>query len=370
MAKQANILSFDDAKKYSTPGRAAHGSSRRGSARSAEMRAQRVDDARPARGFRGVKANEVPRSSRRSRRQDSFEPTRASLASAQAPRRASALPSWLEAENFLKPASSFAATGSSRSGIMSYDDFMAEEELEDNQGSASQNGKDQSKKKGLLARYSEARKKRTKEKADKQFTRQFGSDAPSSASAGPRAAVYKAEMGSSQKRATRMQDTGSMKAVRAEHRSKSAAKSGGFALPSFNFSLSGVAKWFFSSRLRITACTALACVVIACAFMYPAAKQYYTEMRSLQRVQAEYEAVVERNAQLAEQRDYLKSVEGIEQSAHDNYGWVNQGENAVLVYGLPQEDVLAETNLYINSGSVPAPTTWYSVLLDPFFGFS
>ena len=102
--------------------------------------------------------------------------------------------------------------------------------------------------------------------------------------------------------------------------------------------------------------------------MYPAAKQYYQEMRYLDQVQAEYDAVVERNSELASTRDYLQSNAGVEEMAHDRYGWVNEGENSVLVYGLPEDDTIADTNLSIKRGSVEAPETWYSVILDPLFG--
>ena len=103
-------------------------------------------------------------------------------------------------------------------------------------------------------------------------------------------------------------------------------------------------------------------------FMYPAAKQYYTEMRHLDKVNAEYQAVTDRNADLAATRDYLQSETGIEEMAHEKYGWVNEGEHSVLVYGLPDDGTMADTNLYIKRGSVSAPETWYSVILDPLFG--
>ena len=47
---------------------------------------------------------------------------------------------------------------------------------------------------------------------------------------------------------------------------------------------------------------------------------------------------------------------------------MNEGEHSVLVYGLPDDGTMADTNLYIKRGSVSAPETWYSVILDPLFG--
>lgn len=380
MATQAKILSFDDARKSSSRTRAAGGSVRR------EERAS-------SRSSRSAASRDQIRESRRSNRagQEQF---RAASVSAKG---TSAMPSWFE--------SSFAASNApsrfadpdpferssqgrhaaqdprinsrgAHSAVMSYDDFL-EEEQENSASSSSQKGRS-SKKKSPFTKFADWRRKHTKDKADKQFTRQFGGDSADAGAAGPRAAVYKGQMGSSQRRANRMQSGGSVASsgkssgMRAARKAGAdgAKQGGGFSVGALFGAIGSGITGLFSSTKRVVALTAVACVVVACSFMYPAAKQYYTELRSYQQVQAEYDAVVARNELLAEQRDYLNSVEGIEQTAHDNYGWVNKGENAVLVYGLRGDDELPETNLYVTSGSVPAPETWYSVILDPFFGFT
>ena len=228
-------------------------------------------------------------------------------------------------------------------------------------------------------------KKKAKEKAGKAFERQFAGASSSAASeAGPRAAVYKGEMGRSQRRAQHMQ-------TNATHKG---SKSAGFRLQGnpfvypgtaqekkrephnkqqaqgnfFTRVISKLANIFFGTPRRLVALSMVVCVVIAGVFMYPAVKQYYTEMRHLDKVNAEYQAVSERNADLTATRDYLKSSAGVEELAHEQYGWVTEGENSVLVYGLQNDTVLADTNLYIKRGSVSAPETWYSVILDPLFG--
>ena len=306
-----------------------------------------------------------------------------------------------------------------RPAIMSYDDFLAEErhaaspdaaDAPDKQPEATNN----TRKKSLLQKISEAKRKHAKEKASKAFDRQFGGSSTSSANSAPRAAVYKGEMGPAQRRAQRMQPAGDVSKharrianypaqpksdvlgwissaagsisaavtnrVLGDSSQANAGRLSG-ALPSVEGihhnpqrqnragnAFTGISSAIFGTPRRIAALSVAACLVIAGMFMYPAAKQYYTEMRHLDQVQAEYDAVVDRNTELAATRDYLQSDAGIEEMAHEKYGWVNEGEHSVLVYGLPDDGAIADTNLSVKRGSVPAPETWYSVILDPFFG--
>lgn len=304
---------------------------------------------------------------------------------------------------------------SPHSAILSYDEFLSEEEQTEDENA--QGGETSKKNKTFLQKLSDKKQKRAKEKASRAYDRQFG-DASSTATtnAGPRAAVYKGEMGPSQRRAQRMQPNtsssrqGSYRAAHASNQENagilgwiasaaggvsnavtsrflgdSAAKKAGLHTQTSGFSSDGksgraqkrgasgnlfskVASALFGTRRRVAALSVTACLVIAGMFMYPAAKQYYTEMRHLDKVNAEYQAVTDRNADLAATRDYLQSETGIEEMAHEKYGWVNEGEHSVLVYGLPDDGTMADTNLYIKRGSVSAPETWYSVILDPLFG--
>ena len=304
---------------------------------------------------------------------------------------------------------------SPRSAILSYDEFLSEEEqAEDEDAQGSEASK---KNKTFLQKLSDKKQKRAKEKAGRAYDRQFGdASSAAAANAGPRAAVYKGEMGPSQRRAQRMQPNtsssrqGSYRAAHAANQENagilglianaagdvsnavtsrflgnSAAKKAGLHAQTSGFSadsksrraqkqgtsgnlFSKITGALFGTRRRVAALSVAACLVIAGMFMYPAAKQYYTEMRHLDKVNAEYQAVTDRNADLAATRDYLQSETGIEEMAHEKYGWVNEGEHSVLVYGLPDDGTMADTNLYIKRGSVSAPETWYSVILDPLFG--
>ena len=294
-----------------------------------------------------------------------------------------------------------------RPGIMSYDDFLREEDAETNEEGEESAAPNKTRKASFSQKLASLKRKRTKEKASKAFAAQFG-NAQNATNAGPRAAVYKGEMGRVQRHAQRLQSNataahyGKHAATHLPASSYSAGVAAGFAGTAGHFAgaasynsnktehassaserttsaagnalsavggvFARIAQTLFGTSRRVAALSVAACLVIACTFMYPAAKQYYQEMRYLDQVQAEYDAVVERNTELASTRDYLQSNAGVEEMAHDKYGWVNEGENSVLVYGLPEDDTIADTNLSIKRGSVEAPETWYSVILDPLFG--
>ena len=254
------------------------------------------------------------------------------------------------------------ARASVRSALISYEEFLEEEQSrQERENPASQAPRKQS---GMHTKIATIKKQRTKEKAARAFDRQFGgASSSSSTSDGPRAAVYKGEMGRSQRRSQRMQ-TGTSFVQKSPRSSRSHNKETASILAWFGNAFTSL----FTRRKNLVALSFVACIVIACVFMYPAAKQYYTEMRHLDKVNAEYQAVTNRNAELSSTRDYLQSSEGVEELAHEKYGWVKEGENSVLVYGLANDNTIADTNLYIQRGSVSAPETWYSVILDPLFG--
>lgn len=202
-----------------------------------------------------------------------------------------------------------------------------------------------------LGLYFEAKKRsRIKSKADKTFTRQYGDlDHASSASeAGPRAAVYKGEMGHSHKRATKMQSSGSAVSTATLSRAMRSSSRVG-------------------SRVLVTM-TVLACLALSALFLYAPAKQYYLQTREVDRLQAEYDAVSERNDALQQEVDKLMSDEGVEDLAREELGWVAEGEQAVSVSGLDLPDEEANFKANIPPGSVKAPKTWYSEILDFVFG--
>lgn len=196
-----------------------------------------------------------------------------------------------------------------------------------------------------VSKFSDAKRSRNKDKAGKAFTKQFGDTSAEASSGGPRAAVYKGEMGRQHKKATKMQ---SGKAV-------------GF-LSRFSF------EGFRGSPLFIGTAMLVAGLALSCAFLYPSAKQYYVTVREHDQVLAEYEAVQGRNGKIQSQVDSLSTAEGIEDRARAEYGWVKEGENAVMVRGLDIDKEKSSFTEGIPTGSVEAPETWYSSVLDKIFG--
>ena len=432
LTRQANILSFDDAKR---------GSAARGSASVRENgRVASRDNRRNNQNYQAGQSNRVysgtsqtghfDRWSQQGGQESNFayEPNRmpsASLSDYAYPTQSSRrLDNFNDFSDFSSPEPRrrperdvrvTRAQSTPRSAILSYDEFLSEEEQAD--GADAQGDEASKKNKTFLQKLSDKKQKRAKEKAGRAYDRQFGdASSAAAANAGPRAAVYKGEMGPSQRRAQRMQPNasssrqGSYRAAHAANQETtgilgwiasaaggvsnavtsrflgdSAAKKAGLHTQTSGFSADGrsgraqkqntsgnlfskITSALFGTRRRVAALSVAACLVIAGMFMYPAAKQYYTEMRHLDKVNAEYQAVTDRNADLAATRDYLQSETGIEEMAHEKYGWVNDGEHSVLVYGLPDDGTMADTNLYVKRGSVSAPETWYSVILDPLFG--
>lgn len=209
-------------------------------------------------------------------------------------------------------------------------------------------------KKGLLGRAKEARAKAAKAKASKSFERQYGGeDAVAPAQGAPRAALYTAEMGSRHKRAVSLQGATGRAAGAYSTRLAASSKADKPAHP-------------VRTRALIVAGAFVLCLVAACFFLYEPTKLYYQEMRENQRLQIEYEALQERNGAIQGEVDSLNSEEGVEDRAHQEFGWVKDDEKAVSVTGVAPSGT--EYNANIAPGSIRPPDTWYSGILDPLFG--
>lgn len=195
------------------------------------------------------------------------------------------------------------------------------------------------------------RRARAKEKAGRAFEKQFGGQAE--AADGPRAAVYKGEMGANARRAQRMQaEESPAKARKSRH---------------FGFSLSAL----LQSRQFMVSAIAVACMVVAVIWLYPTAQQYYCSVRNYDKLALEYEALADRNSTLQSDVDALQTDSGVEQRAHDQLGWVKKGEETAYVSGLniSSADSGSAVVANISSDSVQAPTTWYSPVLDVVFAY-
>jgi cell division protein FtsL len=107
----------------------------------------------------------------------------------------------------------------------------------------------------------------------------------------------------------------------------------------------------------------IAAIVVAAWTIYPVLKLQYEHQRELSTLEAELASLKERNGELRQEVDELKTPEGVEQIARETLGLVKPGEQAYVVTGGTAEEttVTAEPD---GSGSV-----WQGVL-DTLFGFN
>lgn len=204
----------------------------------------------------------------------------------------------------------------------------------------------------------EIRKRFRAAKADREFDRTIGARERARARAeqqeqGSRAAVYDMRMGSTQRKSVRSMAEGE-------------SDKHGFSLP-FAIPFSGsISAWATRGIVSLIA------VVFAVTMLYFPCQNYYNETRQLQQLQAEYDALQEYNTQMQNQVDYLNTDEGIEDYARSELGWIRPGEHVVSVEGVTPStsDSRSNDRVYaIPAGSVAAPDTWYSGILDVIFGY-
>ena len=206
------------------------------------------------------------------------------------------------------------------------------------------------------ARRDERRRARNKSRADRMFAQSYASDAAAEPAEGaPRAALYKGEMGTRQRKSARMQKASEANPAMAKLDPRG---------------------WFSKLNLKgfpIKTVTALLCVVMLFAFLYTPAQQYYQSVRERDRLAAEYVAIEERNIALQYQNIALSSDAGMEDAVRQKYGYVKPGEEVAKVSGLSDEALdsardSANIEANVLSSSVKAPEEWYTPYLDAFFG--
>lgn len=318
MGKQANILAFDEVK-----------------------------------GGSGVKRSSVAVSSKPSRKKPSSSVKQSASVQAHSAGRGSSSSKGLARSSRANTVRG-AGVSSRRSQGISPKQSLAAHDQRSNHSDA--HGKSTEKAQEKHSRLQKFLRKRQKDRAGKKFDKQFGgSTRASDASSGPRAAVYKGEMGANHKRAARMQNNGD-------------SKTHGTTFSSLNpFALLSSIK---QSPKAIAVCGFMMCLVLTCWFLYTPAQQFYHSVRERDRLQAEYAAIEERNASLASEVDLLQTDAGIEDRAHEQFGWVSTGEETANVNGLSTDASDEKLNFTANivAGSVEAPETWYSPVLDVVFG--
>ncbi len=195
-------------------------------------------------------------------------------------------------------------------------------------------------------------------KAEREFNKTIGSERPSAQGATSRAALYNMRMGRTQKRSTKMQQGSSNK-------NASSSKVQGSLFSRF-------ASWAspaIMSRLVIAGC----CVLFTFVMLYQPLADYYGEARQLQKLEAEYSALEEKNASLQSEIDYLSTDEGLEDYARYKLGYVRADEQTATVENVASSTTNTEENetifYSIPQGTISAPDTWYSGVLDVVFGY-
>lgn len=331
MPRQANILSFDEvkAREAGSP-RVVSGSPARRRASSSESSNTASSQHRSARSLAKQASAQVVSSEKSSRSKPTARRSN-SRAQANAGRASS------------RSRASEKATVRSSAGRRNH---VEEAEQTTSRAAAKQ---DEGLLRGLQKRFRSA-------KADRAFEKTIGSQEKSAnQTQGSRAALYEMKMGATHRKSSRMQDAG-----------KSGKRSAGFALP---LSLSAI-QTLPSIAVRGLAVAFVA--VFACFMLYPSCASYYNQMRELQQLQAEYEALETYNAEMQAQVDYLNTDEGLEDYARSELGWIRSDETMVTVEGVETTSTEEDTDdtLYlIAEGGVPAPDTWYSGVLDVVFGY-
>lgn len=114
-------------------------------------------------------------------------------------------------------------------------------------------------------------------------------------------------------------------------------------------------------------------VAIAAVFLftyYPVARVQYRETKDKVKLEAELALLEERNTRLTKQVNRLRTPEGVEDYARSRLGLVKEGENVVVVQGLP--DSLETTSRpgppVIDSGRTEVEDGQWTEFLDFIFG--
>lgn len=123
-----------------------------------------------------------------------------------------------------------------------------------------------------------------------------------------------------------------------------------------------------SARTRRVIAVVACIIVLVIVILYPVGRDFYSTMRTEQRLQAQLDAVNARNEAVKAENDALQTEEGIENQAHSDLGWVKEGEEAVVVTNAQGTvDNVSRLPDHLDKDSIRAPQTWYYNILDVIF---
>ncbi len=111
------------------------------------------------------------------------------------------------------------------------------------------------------------------------------------------------------------------------------------------------------------------CVLaLAIVFLYPLAQDYYKSFRDEQRVQAQVDAVADRNSAIEKENSDLETDEGVENQARKELGWVKDGDQSAVVTNAGEgSSTDSKLPSRVDTDSIEAPHTWYYDILDTVF---
>ena len=111
---------------------------------------------------------------------------------------------------------------------------------------------------------------------------------------------------------------------------------------------------------------AIAVLIVAAAVLYPIGCTYYQALRQEQTLQAELDAVNQRNEKIDAENKQLETDEGVENQAREEYGWVKDDEKATVVVN-SDDSGSGDMPSQVDGSKIEPPHTWYYDILDIIF---
>ena len=103
--------------------------------------------------------------------------------------------------------------------------------------------------------------------------------------------------------------------------------------------------------------------------IYPVLQDWWKVRRDNQVLVAENQAVLDRNAQIAQMIATLNTPEGIESRAREQFGWIMPGEQGVNVLGLGPLDRSSAVPPSIAPDSIHPEVDWWTATVDFLLGY-
>ncbi len=104
-------------------------------------------------------------------------------------------------------------------------------------------------------------------------------------------------------------------------------------------------------------------------YLYPLVRMDYAGQREVEHLEEQLVGLQERNAELSDEVEHLKTPEGVEEAARESLGYVKPGENAYVVLGPEASGTetgskVPEAERYLGEETSP----WWQRILDRLFG--